>query len=91
VASAKRRKVEEPHCKTCGLATPFGEIAKQARLGRKKRINDLVFCCSNLAGKLLLVRQLTHQCKNQRAVCRTRAADREAHTATSALICGCGS
>lgn len=76
-------EIQEPDGKTGGLALPFGDIAEQARRGRKQRGGDRLGRGVDLALQLFVVGKLAHQCEYELGIGRLRGADREAHADTA--------
>src|SRR3569623_1127036 len=91
VPAAKRREIEKPDGETRRLSVPFGEIAIEPRLGREQRLRYCVRRRVDFVPQLLVVGQRADEIEHQRGIGRLSAADRQAHTATSALMSGCGS
>src|SRR5580692_13037102 len=94
-AAGEGGEIEEPDREADWLAIPFGDLAIDARMLGKQRGGNSGFGRLDLMRQLLILGQLADEREDQSGVLRNSAADRErhpiAHTATSALMCGCGS
>src|SRR4051794_22885968 len=93
--AAEGREVDEPGCKAGRIAIPFGDLAEQSRIVGEQRGVKISFGSFELAQQFLVLRKVAHQGEDKPGLTGARATDREghsiAHTATAALMCGCGS
>ena len=84
--------------KPAGFAVPFRDLAEQPRIGAEQRRIDVSFGGFDFVEQFLVFGEFANQRQHKPRFTRTRAADQEGHstltprhTATSALMCGCGS
>src|SRR6266851_373791 len=94
-AAAEGRKIDEPDRETGRLALPFRDLAEQPWTAAEQRRADASFGGFDFVQQLFVLGEFANQRQNQSGFIGTRAADNDghsiAHTATSALMCGCGS
>ena len=74
---------------------PFRDLAEQTRIGAEQCVRDVRFGGVDFVQQFFVLGQFTNQRKNQCGLIGARATDGEGHsithTATAALMCGCGS
>ena len=94
-AAAEGRKIDEPDREAGRLAVPFRDLAEQPRIAAEQRGVDASFGCLDFVQQLLVFGEFANQRQNKSRFIGARAADGQghsiAHTATAALMCGCGS
>jgi hypothetical protein len=101
-AAAEGRKIVEPDRHANRLAVPFRDLAKQPRVVAKQRGGDVGLAGLDFVQQLFVFGEFANQRQDQSGFTGTRTADGErhsialvahtaTHTATWALMCGCGS
>src|SRR5262245_59115322 len=106
-AAREGREVDEPHREAGRRAFPLGDVAEQPRLLAEQRSVNHRLGRFHLVTELFVLRKITDERHDEPPFTGTRATDgkalvahgssrhelrsRTAHTATSALMCGCGS
>ncbi len=89
------RKIVKPDREADRLAGPFRDLAIQLRIVAEQRRIDHRLGRLDLVVEFLVLGELAYQGQYESRFTWTRTADGEghslAHTATSALMCGCGS
>ena len=94
-AAAEGREIDEPGREAGRLAVPLGDLAKQPGMICKQRRLDQRFGCFHFVEQSFVFGKFANKRENQSRFTWARAANDEghsiAHTATAALICGCGS
>ncbi len=93
--AAEGREIEEPDREAGRLALPFRDLAEQPRIAAEQRRIDVGFGGFDLVQQFLVFGEFANQRQDKAGFTGTGAADVKghsiAHTATSALMCGCGS
>ena len=94
-APAEGRKIGEPDREAGGLAVPLGDLAEQPRMAAEQRLAEVSFGGFDFVEQFLVFGEFANKGQDKSRFIGTGAADNEghsiAHTATSALMCGCGS
>ncbi len=90
---AEGGEIQEPEREADRLAVPLGEVAEDARLFAEQRLVDIGLGRHRLVDELFVFGKFAHELEHERGLALVRAGGSKAsaHTATSALMCGCGS
>src|SRR5689334_20531732 len=94
VTAAEGREIQEPDRKADSFAVPTGNRTKQPWIAAEQGVRNVSLGRLDLMREFLVCGKLADEIEDEAGFVRARAANVERHqryTATSALICGCGS